>query len=450
MNSTTKTTTGNAAKGARSDENLNQLRLLPGRRYTSSEFAAAEWEQMWTKAWLLLGRESEMPEPGDYQVEEIGLESILMVRQKDGGVRAFYNVCQHRGNRLVGAECGGVDHFVCAYHGWKWGLDGGLEWVKDAEDFPADTCQKVRLAEIKCETFAGFVWVNMDPDCCSLREYLGPVWDLLQAFPLPDMRRYMALTTRVPCNWKCVHDNFNESYHVGVLHPQSSGHIDDNYKDTGFFTYNNGHSLMKMKSGRPARRGDKWSEPTPMLETLMHMWELNPDDFKGRPAAVREALQQQKRKLGPSRGYKHYEQLSDEQLTDFMHFFIFPNISASITADGCHFLRARPSRNDPGQCVFDNWFYATEPEGVTTPVVLPGAIVTTVPRGTDVPHEFIEYGSRSLGLGIDQDMSANIGQQLGFQSRGYKGGLLAGQENRVRHFHDTIDGYIAGHKPVRA
>ena len=82
---------------------------LPGVRYTSKEFADKEWEGMWTKVWLLLGRESEFPNPGDWQCEEVGPETILMVRQKDASVRAFYNICQHRGNPLVSGEKGSVN-----------------------------------------------------------------------------------------------------------------------------------------------------------------------------------------------------------------------------------------------------------------------------------------------------------------------------------------------------
>ena len=78
---------------------------------------------MWTRVWLLLGRESEIPNPGDWQREDVGPESILMVRQQDGGVKAFYNVCQHRGNRLVHEERGSVRRFVCKYH--SWGLPAG-------------------------------------------------------------------------------------------------------------------------------------------------------------------------------------------------------------------------------------------------------------------------------------------------------------------------------------
>ena len=109
---------------------------LEGSRYTSREFFQKEWEHMWTKVWLLLGREQEMPNPGDWQREDVGPESFIMVRQADGSIRAYYNICQHRGNRLVTEPKGHVNRFICPYHAWAWTTDGELDFVQDADDFP--------------------------------------------------------------------------------------------------------------------------------------------------------------------------------------------------------------------------------------------------------------------------------------------------------------------------
>jgi phenylpropionate dioxygenase-like ring-hydroxylating dioxygenase large terminal subunit len=417
---------------------------IPGYRYTSPEFFEREFEHMWTKVWLLLGREDEIPDAGDWQMEEVGPESIIMVRQADGGIRAFYNVCQHRGNRLVFAEKGHVRRFVCKYHGWAFMPDGELNFAQDAEDFPeGNPCGKVRLKEIPCETFAGFVWVNMDPEAEPLRQYLGPVWDDWNMYPIASMKRYLAYTVRVPCNWKVIQDNFNESYHLRSVHPQSSVTIEEGYRDTQFDMCEEGHSRMIMHAGYPARSltGKKLREP---LMHLMHAWELEPEAFVGREREIRGALQQQKRRLGPARGYTHYDGLRDEQLTDFYHYTIFPNFAVSITADGFHFLRSRPHPRDPEQCVFDNWFYATQPKGETRPVMTPAG---PVPRDATVEHEVLDYGDRSIGGAMDQDLSITTGQQLGFRSRGYEGAYLAGQEARVRRYHEVIDEYLQGIRP---
>ena len=88
---------------------------LGGERYTSPDFFAREWDTMWTRTWQLLGREQAMPNPGDYQIEDVGPESIIMVRQPDGSIRAFYNVCQHRGSRLTFAAEGTTNAFICPY-----------------------------------------------------------------------------------------------------------------------------------------------------------------------------------------------------------------------------------------------------------------------------------------------------------------------------------------------
>jgi phenylpropionate dioxygenase-like ring-hydroxylating dioxygenase large terminal subunit len=422
---------------------------IPGSRYHSKEFFAQEWERMWTKVWLLLGREDEIPEPGDYQMEEVGPESILMVRQQDGSVRAFYNVCQHRGARLIFNEAGTVDAFTCPYHGWRWEIDGSLTFALDPEDFPeGDPCGKLTLEEIRCETFAGFIWVNMDPDCVSLKEYLGPIWDDWAAYEIHTWKRYLALTARIPCNWKVILDNFNESYHLPTVHPQADATVEENYKWTQFDMSEEGHNRMWMLSGIPSHslieKGDELLKPG--LAWMLEQWGLNPDDFRGgREFETREALQKAMREKGPKMGYAHFDNLRDHQLTDTYHYTIFPNFAVSVWADGFHFLRARPHPTDPGQCVFDNWWYAPAPEGLTTPVM---TINGPVERDAEVEHEVFEYLERSLSNLIDQDMGITTGQQLGFRSRAYKGVYLARQEHRIRRYHEVIDEYIEGKRPA--
>ena len=225
---------------------------IPGSRYTSRAFFRQEFDNVWAKCWLLLGRDSEMRSPGDWQMEEVGPESILMVRQEDGSIRAFYNVCQHRGNRLVFDETGHARRFVCRYHSWAFLPNGRLDFAQDAEDFPQNPCDHITLNEVACETFAGFVWVNMDPNAGTLKDYLGPIWDDWSRYPIADMRRYLAYTVRVPCNWKVIQDNFNESYHLRTVHPGSNLTIEESYRDTQFDMCAEGHSRMIMRAGFPA------------------------------------------------------------------------------------------------------------------------------------------------------------------------------------------------------
>ena len=215
---------------------------IEGFRYTSFEFYEKEWNQMWTKVWLLLGRVSEIPSKGDYQIEEIGSESIIMVRQEDGSVRAFYNVCQHRGSRLTNNTKGNAEVFICPYHSWEWSFDGTLLAVQDPEDFhQGNPCEELTLTEVPCEIFAGFIWINLDPDCEPLKDFLGPLWDEWSSYEIDEWTRVLNISTNVPCNWKVIQDNFCESYHLPTVHPQLADSHEENYAYTQFDTSTEGH-----------------------------------------------------------------------------------------------------------------------------------------------------------------------------------------------------------------
>ncbi len=181
------------------------------------------------------------------------------------------------------------------------------------------------------------------------------------------------------------------------------------------------------------------------LASILREWGLDPNDFVNRGDETREALQQAKRKLGPSRGYTHYDKLADEQFTDAFHYTLFPNFAVSLWSDGFHFLRVRPHPTDPEQCVFDNWWYASQPEGETAPIRTTAAIVD---RNAKVEHEVFELGEKSMGRTIDQDVEIFPFQQMGLRSRGFEGAYLAEQESRVQRYHELIDDYIEGRRPA--
>jgi len=416
---------------------------ITGERYTSRSFFADEWEHMWTKVWLLLGRSSLLPEPGDYQVEEVGPESIIMSRQADGSVRSFYNVCQHRGSRLTFAAEGTANQFVCPYHGWKYDNAGALVDLQDVEDFDGNPCDELRLAEIRTQEFAGFVWVNMDPDAQPLRDFLGPLYDEWAAYQVDDWPRVTALTANVACNWKVIQDNFCESYHLPTVHPQLMQTHEESYRHTDFQMSEQGHNRMIMLGAMPSmtQYGDEMPLPEALRDRLA-AWELNPEDFEDRPLDVRESLQRQMRALGPDGGHAHYQGLRDQQFTDAHHYNLFPNCSLTFNADGLLMQRMRPHATDPEKCVFDHWYYAFDP-------VADGATSIRL-DGVGAEHQVFDYGDQPMGLIPDQDISITQGQQLGMRSRGFTRAVLAGQETRVAWFHHVIDDYLAGKRPAGA
>jgi hypothetical protein len=178
----------------------------------------------------------------------------------------------------------------------------------------------------------------------------------------------------------------------------------------------------------------------------LRAWDIDPAEFKGRPEDTREALQQAKRRLGPDRGYSHYAKVPDEQLTDAFHYTLFPNFAVSVWSDGFHFLRARPHRSDPEQCLFDNWWYSS-----------PASIASATPSsrgpmlgGTEeVDVTMIDPLEESIGPAIEDDVRVFVAQQRGFRSRGFKGVYLSNQEKRIRRYHELIDDYIDGRLPKK-
>lgn len=418
---------------------------ITGDRYFSREFADLEWRHMWTKIWHVAGRESDLPEAGDWITHHFHRESIVVVRQDDGSLKAFYNACQHRGNRLVWAKDGhGV--FTCSYHGWQYGTDGTLERVQDPDDFvDGDPSGRVSLAEVQCDTWGGFVWYTMDPDASPLADFLNPIPDLTRTRDLDQMVRVVWRTFTVDANWKFASDNFNESYHLPTVHPQLSTTTDEDYKNTIFESYASGHNRM-IEQGQPSMRAPSPNEVEEPFDQMLRDWELDPKDFEGRSRDGRLALQKQRRELGPKRGFKHFDRYEDEELTDFFHHTLFPNITITATAEGAHFFRTEPDPSDPEKCTFDYWFLAPKIEGQDAVTTICG-----VRPFEEASHESIEYGSGAI---IDdmmdsflvQDLSVAVGQQNGFHSRGYKDAILSGQESRVRRFHEIINDYIEGRR----
>ena len=266
----------------------------------------------------------------------------------------------------------------------------------------------------------------------------------------------------LPCNWKVVLDNFNESYHVPTVHMSATpdtdrkeirGNINTYYKETRFDLSDEGHNRMVMKGGYSAGQTDKEGNIVEPLAGLLRYWEIDPEEYKGRPEDTREALQQAKQALGPDRGYTHYAQVPAEQLTDAFHYTLFPNFAVSLWADGFHFLRARPHPTDPAQCLFDNWWYAS-PASIDAEAKVAalnrsaaGAGGEINPDTGEVDVTMLSYPEDSIGPAIEEDVAVFVTQQRGFRSRGFKGVYLANQEKRISRYHELIDDYIEGRLP---
>ena len=417
---------------------------IDGFRYNSADFAALEWEQMWTKVWLVAGRIDQLTNSGDYITVPIGSESILCSMGSDNKIRAFYNVCQHRGNQLVPAETGSLNggDFTCAYHGWRFDADGTLVWVHCEEDFPQGSpCGKRNLIEVSCDTWGGFIWINMDPECKSLLDYLSPIAEHLDCYRMEQMKRTHWVTLEGDFNWKVVQDNFNESYHLPFVHPQTLTTMNEHYSACQFDMYPMGHCRMMMPGGGPGPQYKGSYEKTFQgLKEDFAFWDFDPSPFKDDLSALRIAMQKCKRLLGAEKGYD-FSLYSDEQLTDHYHYTAFPNVSFSMKPDGCIFLMAYPHPENPRKCFFNMWYLTKFPEGATE--YYSNSMRDWVSIDQQVEHETGLVGDISCGHGIDQDVAIWSSQQKGLSSRGYRGEYMPYQERRIRFFHENIDRYLS-------
>jgi phenylpropionate dioxygenase-like ring-hydroxylating dioxygenase large terminal subunit len=419
---------------------------ITGERYYSRDFARREWDAMWTRIWHIAGRETDIPDAGDYMLHNFLQESVVVFRQHDGAIRAFYNSCRHRGNRLAWSEQGSGDGLTCSYHGWKWGIDGVLEHVQDPDDFAdGNPCGTLKLVEVACDTWGGFVWYNMDPDPRPLLDYLDPIPRLFANRDLQNMVRPVWRTFDVDANWKFSSDNFNESYHLPTVHPQLATTTDEDYLNTIFEMYPNGHNRM-IEQGQPSMRAPHPNEVEAPWDALLQQWDLDPAEFAGRARDGRLALQKQRRTLGPARGYAHYASWSDDELTDYFHHTLFPNVTMTGTFEGVHFFRTEPHPTDPEKCTFDYWFLAPRVEGAAEVATIVGMRPLE-----EAEHEIIPYGSGTpipdmADSFLIQDLSVAVGQQKGFHSRGYTDAHLSGQESRVRRFHEVLNDYLEGRR----
>jgi phenylpropionate dioxygenase-like ring-hydroxylating dioxygenase large terminal subunit len=413
-------------------------------RFISNDYAREEFKKVWMKTWSLAGMGYHVKEPGDFISVDIAHESIICVRGEDGAVRAFYNSCPHRGTRITDAEEGSIAHFSCPYHGWQFDHKGETVFVPNEEDFPQGSpCGKTRLKEIQCRELFGLVWINMDDNAGSLEDFLGPViLEELGSYHMENMLRVMNMTADSPCNWKIITDNFNEAYHVQVLHPGLIPYIEANYKACQFDLMPEGHNRGWFPSHNPSVLHDE-EEIGDHLAAIMRAWNLDPAKFAGKEnrAKIRQAIQQAKRELHGEKGYHHYKHYADYQYTDYVIYNIFPNTVITVGPDGVQLLRPRPHPSgDAQRCLFDHWWMVQPIEGMeSTPSPAGGPDLPV----EDAMHEMIVFGEKSLGTTADEDLSIAKMQQEGLSSAGFQNFYLPHQERRVQRFHEVLNDYMS-------
>ena len=411
--------------------------------YFSPDYMSREWERMWTRSWLIAGAESDLSRDGDFFVFDIRDESIIVTRT-DEGVRAFYNVCTHRGTRLVAEERGNRKVFVCPFHSWSFRNNGELRRITDEETFrPEVIAHRPGLTPVACEIHAGIIFINMGENPSPLRESLGLPAGYLEAYQLDRMRVVRHVRSEWGANWKVGVEAFYESYHLHCVHPETRGVMGD--LNVQYDLYPHGASRMIVPLGQPSPRIHDQVTVTEGLQMMLQDAGVDPSGFDGTAADVRRAIQLGKRERAQRLGLD-YSRFEDGQLSDSWATGVFPNVQIGCHPEGVFLMRFLPHESDPERFYYDTMtlICPADDPSYRPPawMGLPESIDVSGRHRPAMEHYSIEQDAM-LGQVLSQDAALLPVVQKGMRSRGFKGQLWGEQEQRLRHFHVELERRLA-------
>ena len=367
----------------------------------------------------------------------------MLVRQEDASIKAFYNVCPHRGNRISLGDRGSVGRFTCAFHGWQFACDGKLEKITDEATFDARLiAHRPGLREVRCGVIGGLVFINMDGNAPPLRQWIGLPPGYIENYEIDKMNVVRHVRSEWRANWKTGIDAFYETYHLPFIHPQTQGVMED---FSQYDLYPNGFSRMIVPIGVKSHRVGDQVSVDPYQQYMMQEAGIDPAKFSGTARDVRSAIQQAKRARGKRFGLGYYDKLTDAQLTDSWATGYFPNVQIGMHPEGVFIMRFLPHPTDPERFFYDNMtlFRYVDDPGYTVPgwMGLPSGMDVTGATRPEIERVPVDVRP-NLGEVLDQDVELVAAVQRGSKSRGFRGPLWSDQEQRVRHFHRELDRYI--------
>ena len=412
---------------------------IPKERYTSPDFFDAEMDQMWSRVWQVACREEDIPQPGDYEVYEIGDTSLLIVRVTDNEIRAYYNVCLHRG-RLLREEGGHADEFKCPFHGFTWALDGTCKKITSDWDFQYLDKKDLPLPQAHVDTWGGFIFINLADDPEPLADYLEDIPAIYETrgWSLEDRVKAIYVSKINTCNWKIALEAFTESFHVIETHRSATPYIADANTQYDVWPGTRHYSRMIVPRGLHSPLID------PLTDTEVFragVAAYAPD--LGESGEIPEGLTPRQAMGDVRRDYLNRNMdidaadLTDSEVLDTIQYHVFPNLV--IWAGWNSFLayRFRPNGSDVNSSIMDVMILVPKnaeggPESVREPTRL-----TAEQPYVDAP----QLGG--LGDVFDEDVSNMGAVHKGLKAMKGPGARFASyQEMRLRFFHQTLMSYL--------
>ncbi len=411
---------------------------LDPKRYTSREFYERE-RAMWDKVWQMACREEHIPNVGDYHVYEIAKRSYLIVRVEENLIKAYPNVCLHRGRKLRD-ESGHAEQFRCPFHGFTWALDGSSAHIPCEWDFPDLKQESFSLPEIHCETWAGWVFINPDPDAMPIDQYLDPIKRHYEPYLWDQSYLGVHVGKVLKGNWKVIQEAFMESFHSLDTHPQIVGSVDD--FGCQYDTWQDKPHVNRMMVPFAAASSyvidqvtqqdvyDEWRGRRP-TESDQDYRTLEPGE------TARTAVADENRAMAEAATGEDLSKVSDAELVDGWYYNIFPNMMFWGGYGPNMWYRFRPWQDSESETLMEVGYILRHPKDQPKPAPAPFNFLTLDQKWEDAE----ELGG--LGFVLDQDTTNMAGVQDGLNATFRPEVQLAHyQENRIRRTHRTLDMYL--------
>jgi glycine betaine catabolism A len=359
---------------------------LPAHAYISHEVFEWEKKHFFEGSWVCIGRSDDLARPGDRRAVQVGSESVLLVRDEGGCLRAFFNVCRHRGHELAAVgPCDNARVIKCPYHAWVYALDGSLRGAPHFSDRPGFDRSEYPLVDVATAEWRGWVFVNASSDAPSFAEHVGSLAELIDGHE-PDRLRCAARHDYViDANWKIITENYHECYHCPQIHPELC-------------------RVSPPDSGYNLPPDGAWTGGS--MELMDHATTMS---LSGESSGV----------LLPG--------LDSKRRREVLYFGLFPNLLISLHPDYVMTHRIEPL--EPGRCSIEcEWLFPPE----------------ALAQGGFDPA----YATEFWDITNREDWSACEAVQRGAASRGFRQGPLAPIETEVYEFETIVaNGYLG--RPLR-
>jgi phenylpropionate dioxygenase-like ring-hydroxylating dioxygenase large terminal subunit len=401
-------------------------------RYTSREWHETEAEHLWRNVWQYTCRTDEIPEVGDYYVYEIVRDSYIVMRTETG-IKAYVNACLHRGRRLKDYD-GRCSELRCSFHGFAWTLDGDLQDVPGRWDFPHIEDDNFSLPEAQVGEWAGFVFINPDPDAEPLADFLGEIVDQFEVWDLEKRYKQAHIAKVIQANWKITQEAFCEAYHVNATHPQIMPYLGDTNSQVDVWDT---FARVITPSGTPSPLLDWEPSPEDMMRSMMDIRhdQDSPGEIDDQANMRAIAAAGARERWRPMAGDAWVDNMSDAEMMDSIDYTVFPNFHPWGAFNRIVY-RFRPNGDDHRSSIMECIFLA--PYQGEKPPPCEVHWLTEYETFTDAE----ELGM--LGKVFNQDLFNMSKVQLGLETTRKPGVTLGNyQEAKVRWLHQKLGETVA-------